>query len=83
MQLITIGNSKGIRIPKAIIKQAQLEDVELDFEVKDEGLLISPIKKHPRQHWHEAIMQALQENPHLSEEDNEWLGATLTTDIDE
>ncbi len=43
--LIQIGNSKGIRIPKAIIDQARLNDIELGFKITDEGLLIQPLKK--------------------------------------
>ena len=31
--LTKIGNSQGIRIPKALIKEAQLENVEIDLEV--------------------------------------------------
>lgn len=57
--LIQIGNSKGIRIPKAIIKQAHLEDVEIDFEVLEEGLLIKPSNKKVRKGWVEQIDKAL------------------------
>ena len=38
--LTRIGNSQGIRIPKAIIELAQLENKDLSFKVTDEGLLI-------------------------------------------
>jgi len=44
-QIIKIGNSKGIRIPKPIISIAKLENKELDFIVLNEGLLITPEKK--------------------------------------
>lgn len=47
--IVRIGNSQGIRIPKAIIEQCQLgTDVEL--EVKDKKLIISPVSG-PRQGW--------------------------------
>ena len=42
--LIKIGNSQGIRIPKPLVEQAQLENRELSLEVTQEGLLIKPIK---------------------------------------
>ena len=44
-QIIKIGNSRGIRIPKPIVSIANLENQELDFIVLNEGLLITPEKK--------------------------------------
>ena len=73
--LIRIGNSQGIRIPKAIIKQAKLGDKELEFEVIDEGLLIKPLKA-PRKGWKEQFEQAGTAQL-LNEEEQEWLEAPL------
>jgi antitoxin MazE len=53
--LIKIGNSQGVRIPKAIIKQAHLENSPLEFEVTAQGLLLKPIHKKPREGWAEAF----------------------------
>lgn len=55
--LTQIGNSKGIRIPKSIIKQAHLEDVELDFEIVENGLLIKPILDNTRKNWEKNILE--------------------------
>ena len=44
-QIIKIGNSQGIRIPKPIVSIAKLENQELDFIVLNEGLLITPEKR--------------------------------------
>ena len=44
-QIIKIGNSQGIRIPKPIVSIAKLENQELDFILLNEGLLITPEKK--------------------------------------
>lgn len=66
--LIKIGNSQGIRIPKAIIKQAHLENAPLEFEVTAQGLLLKPVQKKPREGWEKQIKQALLENPTLEEE---------------
>ena len=44
-QIIKIGNSQGVRIPKPIVSIANLENKELVFIVLNEGLLISPEKK--------------------------------------
>ena len=52
--LIRIGNSQGVRIPKAVIEQAQLENKELEFQVIDDGLLIHPITKS-REGWKKTV----------------------------
>ena len=44
-QIIKIGNSQGIRIPKPIVSIANLKNKELDFIILNEGLLITPEKK--------------------------------------
>ena len=46
--LVKIGNSQGIRIPKALIEQAHLEDKELKLQIVKDGLLVSPSKKTTR-----------------------------------
>jgi len=51
--VISIGNSKGLRIPKAILQQCGIKDM-VDLRVTDEGLMISPVKR-PRAGWKEAI----------------------------
>jgi antitoxin MazE len=55
--LIKIGNSQGVRIPKAIIKQAHLENSPLEFEITTGGLLLKPIQKKPREGWAEAFKE--------------------------
>jgi antitoxin MazE len=78
--LIMIGNSQGVRIPKVIIEQAQLEDKNLEFKVIDDGLLIKPVKKH-REGWKEQFDKALQ-SQRLSKADQEWLEAPLADEAD-
>jgi antitoxin MazE len=51
--VISIGNSKGLRIPKAILKQCGIEDM-VDLKVTDAGLMISPVQK-VRAGWEEAV----------------------------
>lgn len=53
-RLIRIGNSLGVRIPKAVVEQARLKDHELELRPVAEGLLIAPIRQ-PRQGWKEAF----------------------------
>lgn len=78
--LIRIGNSKGVRIPKAIIEQAQLDDKELKFKVIDDGLLIQPVKK-PRQGWNKEFDKDLQ-TQESNQIDREWLDAPLVDNED-
>ena len=51
--LVRIGNSRGIRIPKALLEQCHLRD-EVELEVQDKHLVIrSPTK--PRSGWADAF----------------------------
>ncbi|BCG63339.1 MAG: antitoxin MazE [Methyloprofundus sp.] len=76
--LVRIGNSQGIRIPKPLIEQAQLEGKELKFEVLNGGLFIIPINE-PRKGWAESIDKQLA--THGEEAiDSEWLDADLISD---
>jgi len=47
--IVRIGNSQGIRIPKVVLEQTRLHG-EVELEVKDKKIIISPVKK-PRQDW--------------------------------
>ena len=47
--IVRIGNSQGIRIPKVVLEQTHLHG-EVDLEVKNDKIIISPVKK-PRQDW--------------------------------
>lgn len=78
--LIKIGNSQGIRIPKAVIEQAGLEDKQLKFKIIYDGLLIQPVKKN-REGWKEQFDKAL-ESRESSEADQEWLDAPLVDEGD-
>lgn len=58
--LVHVGNSLGVRIPKAIISQIGFtEDTNLQFKVTAEGLLISPVRNR-REGWDEAFKEAKQ-----------------------
>ncbi len=53
-RLIRIGNSRGIRIPKALVEAAGL-DVPLRMRVVEGGLLLERAED-PRAGWSEAAM---------------------------
>ncbi len=53
--IIHVGNSFGVRIPKAILEQVGFkEDTNLLFKVTGEGLLITPAKI-AREGWEEKF----------------------------
>ncbi len=55
--LSKIGNSQGVRIPKALIAQARLENTRIVFEVVKEGLLLKPSKPSSRTEWEKNIKE--------------------------
>ena len=54
-RLIRIGNSRGIRIPKALVEAAGLDE-PLRMRVVDEGLLLERVED-PRAGWAEAVRE--------------------------
>jgi antitoxin MazE len=52
-QIVKIGNSQGIRIPKILLEQSGLTH-EVELEVKNRQLIIRP-KKNVRQGWENAF----------------------------
>jgi len=75
--LIKIGNSLGVRIPKPLIQQAHLEGKELDIQVVNQGILVSP-SKQPRDGWESAIALALEKHGNETI-DTDWLDAPLSS----
>ncbi|MGA2764793.1 MAG: AbrB/MazE/SpoVT family DNA-binding domain-containing protein [Spirochaetia bacterium] len=55
-KLIPIGNSRGVRLPKPLIKEAGLEE-EVDIHVRKGEIVISPVRK-PREGWEKAARRA-------------------------
>ena len=47
--IVRIGNSQGIRIPKIILEQTQLKGA-VELEVKNNQIVIGPLK-NPREGW--------------------------------
>ena len=78
--LISIGNSKGVRLPKNLIAEAKLEEKELEFKVVPEGLLIHPVSK-AREGWKEQF-ESMSNQP-LSAKEQEWLESDLSSSTEE
>ena len=60
LKIIEIGNSKGIRLPKTLIKNYGIED-ELKVELNEDGILLKPIKPI-RNGWDEQYKNAATPN---------------------
>jgi len=56
--IIRIGNSKGIRLPKPILKQCGLDD-GVEIEVEGNRLVIRPVRR-PRSGWDKAFAEMAQ-----------------------
>jgi antitoxin MazE len=55
-ELIRVGNSRGIRIPKPIIEQCGFQDA-VDLRIENNRLVIAPARQ-PREGWKEAFRAA-------------------------
>ncbi|MEX0958524.1 MAG: AbrB/MazE/SpoVT family DNA-binding domain-containing protein [Burkholderiales bacterium] len=54
-KIVRIGNSQGLRIPKAVLEQAQLEPGQrVRLKVVDDTIVIAPERK-ARQGWKELF----------------------------
>ena len=74
IDLIAIGNSQGVRIPKAILRQYGLRG-QVELSLQSAGLLISPAKR-PRAGWEgrfDRSAEALLPDNMTSAWDDEWV----------
>lgn len=70
-----IGNSRGVRIPKAVLEQVGLHD-EAEMEVRGFQLIIRAVR-HPRARWDAEFAKM------AARGDDTVLDAPTTTDWDE
>ncbi len=64
IKIVPIGNSRGIRIPKALLQQCRLCQT-VEIEARPDGLLIRPSER-PRKGWDvafQAMAQAGDDRP--------------------
>jgi antitoxin MazE len=80
-RIVRIGNSRGVRIPKALLDQAGLKE-HVEIEAK-KGLLIIKPAKSARAGWHEAFARMAERGddaplldegagPAWDEEESQW-----------
>ena len=73
-QIIQIGNSQGIRIPKVLLEDSRITG-DVDLELHPDGILIRNVQQ-PRAGWDEAF-KAMAEN-----EDDELAVGSISTDFE-
>ena len=71
--IVTIGNSQGVRIPKILLEQSKLPQ-EVELEVRGDSIVISPARR-PRENWAEAFRAAAG--------DDEIIGGDIGNNFDE
>lgn len=74
--IVPIGNSKGVRIPKVLLKECAMEDA-VEIEREGKSLIIKPVKSNPREGWDAAfgLMRKRKEDVMLLDEGVEELEA--------
>ena len=72
-KLVQIGNSMGVRLPKAILQAVGLRDA-VELHVEEGRLVITPAprRRRPREGWEEAIRADIADNG-VPDADAEWL----------
>ena len=61
ISVVQIGNSKGIRIPKAILEQCNIHD-QIELEVENGKIILEPVHDSPRKGWDEAFREMAENN---------------------
>ena len=56
VNIVQIGNSKGIRIPKVILEQCAI-DAEVSLEIENGNIILRPISATPRSGWEHAFSE--------------------------
>ncbi len=60
VSVVPIGNSRGVRLPKAILDQLEVDD-KLELEVENRQIILTPLPKTPRAGWEEAFQKMAEE----------------------
>ena len=83
-KLVPIGNSKGVRLPKAILEAAGLKDT-IRLRVADGELIITAAhpSRRPRAGWERAIRAEVERGGAPEPADADWAGAGNAWDDNE
>ncbi|ODS30840.1 MAG: transcriptional regulator [Candidatus Scalindua rubra] len=77
VSIVPIGNSKGIRIPKAVLQQCNIKK-HVDIEVENGHMVIRPYHERPRQNWGKAF-----EKMHKNNDDQLIIDDNLDLEIED
>ena len=67
LKVVRIGNSRGVRLPKAVLERYEIKDA-LVLEAREEGLLLRG-KKDKRMTWEETYREMAREKEDWSDLD--------------
>jgi len=73
-KLVKIGNSKGVRLPKAVLMQTGMTE-RIEIEARGQNIILKPVKDS-RSGWEASFAKG---GCDLTEEDLAWLDADLVT----
>ena len=74
VNIVPIGTSKGVRLPKALLEQCQAKDA-FELEVKNGAIILHPVTQ-PRASWNDAFQAMAAQN------DDVLLDQDVKTDFD-
>lgn len=58
-KIVAIGNSQGVRLPKAVLRRARLRlGATVNVDVAAEGSVVITPQRHPREGWEEAFKKS-------------------------
>lgn len=78
-RLIPIGNSYGVRLPKTLIKQFDLDKGDIEIVANKEGILITAVAGvAPLQDWDKLFKQAKKKGFNASEDTKEFSDLDIT-----
>ena len=87
VKLIQIGNSMGLRLPKSMIRQFNLDQGDIELKVEDNGIMILPVKSRvaPRKDWDKLFKEAIANGFNADEDVKEFSDwdTTLSDGIDD
>ena len=69
LDIVKIGNSKGVRLPKKLIERYHLKE-KLTLEELDDGILIKADEPQDKLSWEETFKEMAQENEDWSDFDS-------------
>lgn len=70
-KIIKIGNSKGVRIPKALLEEAMIYN-EIEISLTAEGILIKPLVSTNMDEWALMGLWQFYKDTDTPEEDEAW-----------